>query len=487
MKATTFLTSRVEVQRAKRILGVALVALIVGGIFASDSTEALFAYLLVALAAVLPTVLWLFAGAPGIPVFPVIGLMYFVYYAVPILRNNVGRAEYAPSEILGAAVIVVLFLLAAAFSWRMMLIGIGGQVRKAVGELNYEKRLNQLIFIGFGISIAYFLLLYSPFADSFGPLFSVVRSIAGTSCVLASFLLGHARARGLLRGNAWIMALAALCAVVVLTLSSLFLAGAVAYVMAALIGYVITCKRIPWATVIMAVLVVTVLHAGKGDMRKKFWLLNTNSVGDVTLTDVPQLLVMWVEEGASVLISGSSATPVIDRISLLQLLLRVQRLTPDYVNYLGGETYALLPYMLVPRFVSTDKIQTQASMMLLNVRFGFQSEQSASVTAIGWGLVAEGYANYGMLGVIGVGLVFGLICGVLMRWSHGHPLISIPALISIVGMMTFINLEADLSYVLTTFWQGAVSVTLFFIAFQTILGKKKKTVAGRRVATSNYP
>ena len=53
--------------------------------------------------------------------------------------------------------------------------------------------------------------------------------------------------------------------------------------------------------------------------------------------------------------SETATTSVFERASLVHILLLVRRATPDFIPYLEGETYALLPSMLVPRFVVMNR------------------------------------------------------------------------------------------------------------------------------------
>ena len=72
---------------------------------------------------------------------------------------------------------------------------------------------------------------------------------------------------------------------------------------------------------------------------------------------------------------------------------------------------------------------------MLNVSAGFQSAREATKTSIGWGLLAEAYFNFGHMGVIGVGLLFGLFCGVLQRWTVGAQLFSLPCLVAVSALI----------------------------------------------------
>src|SRR5262249_3716899 len=149
-----------------------------------------------------------------------------------------------------------------------------------------------------------------------------------------------------------------------------------------------------------------------------------------------------------------------DRASLLVLLLQTQRLAPDYVPFLEGKTYALVGKTLVPRFIDENKITSQAAMIMLNLHFGIQLTHQTTQTAIGWGLVAEAYANFGRLGVVGVALFLGLFSGLLERWSDGAPLASFPSLIAFAALMQLINVEMDGVSLLTTLFQTIVAISV---------------------------
>jgi len=57
---------------------------------------------IVTLAVAAPAALWLRGGAAGIPVLPVTAAVYFVYYALPILRADAGFRVFDHSEVLSA-------------------------------------------------------------------------------------------------------------------------------------------------------------------------------------------------------------------------------------------------------------------------------------------------------------------------------------------------------------------------------------------------
>ena len=104
-------------RRGYGLIAAASVVLMMAGLVAADSWEALIGYVLMTIACVAPVVFWMLAGAPGLPVFPMLSSLYYFYYALPILRSESGIAVYSPGEILDASVTVALFLGAGTVAW----------------------------------------------------------------------------------------------------------------------------------------------------------------------------------------------------------------------------------------------------------------------------------------------------------------------------------------------------------------------------------
>ena len=453
MTNPTSVTISFDNRRALRILAAATILSVVLGAVWLDSPEALFAYLSITLAGLAPSVLWFRLGTPGIPVFPAVALMHIVYYAIPILRGNVGQISYAPLEILQCGMTVAAFLVMGTISW-LVVVRKTHRLRTSRPQFVSGAPLKRIIFLGIGLGILYFVSLYSGLLDWLGSFFGLFRSAVFTATSIACFMLGHARGRGVLRGTNWALAIAGLGMLIIMAWSTLFLVGGAMFFLTAVFGFAITAKRIPWRTLAAAAAIITVFHAGKGEMRQKYWAMNSNSNIEMSVTQVPGLMTEWAYTGLGGLVSSGDNVLAIDRASLLQLLLRVQRLAPDHVPFLYGETYALLPSLLIPRFLEPDKLASQAGMTMLNIRFGFQTVQAASVTSIGWGLIAEAYANFGYIGVIGIAVFMGSLGGLLTRWSDGAPIISAATLTSIVATMLMINLEQDFSASFHEFLSG---------------------------------
>jgi hypothetical protein len=179
------------------------------------------------------------------------------------------------------------------------------------------------------------------------------------------------------------------------------------------------------------------------------------------------MMVDWFAAGISGTVSKAvggkqQANPsLLERTSLLHMVLAVQEATPSIIPYLEGGTYALLPSMLVPRFLEPDKMESQAGLNLLSVRYGRELAEDIYKTTIGWGMVAEAYANYGNPAVIVVGALFGAFCGMLMRLSATAGPLSLAMLIAIASTLALCNLELDVSSLTVSMLQTYGGILLF--------------------------
>ncbi len=468
-------------KRGYGLVAATSVMLMMAGLIGTGSWESFIGYVLMTTACVAPVMLWMLAGAPGLPVFPMMSCLYYFYYALPILRSESGISVYSPAEILDASVTVTLFLVAATAAWHFVIALPAGRRAASAGcDVVAPAHLNSVIFYGLGLGLFYFAGLLSGNLNFLGTLFGLLRAVLLAATSVSSFLLGHAAARRHIRGPRLAVAISLLVAIVLLSWSTLFLAEGTIYVLAALFGYIVTSRRLPWTTFAIVGVIVTVLHAGKGEIRQRYWDANTNAVAGMSVVQVPMIMADWAATGFATIASGNDYSVAIDRASLLRLLMQVERLAPDYVPYLDGETYSYLPYMLVPRFIQEDKLFSQASMTLLNIRFGFQTAEAASVTAIGWGLIAEAYANYGNIAAVLVGMFMGFFTGLLTRWSDRAAILSAPTLVTIAAMLILVNAEADFSYLFTNLFQGCTAILIFLVGFNTISRMRRGAAVRRR-------
>lgn len=468
-----------ETQRLIGVLLLGTTILAVYGVLVAASVESLIAYLAITVFSVLPAALWIWTGTKGIPILAAMAAFHYIYYAIPVLRHELILTTYAPSEIARAGLTTALYLIAATIGWALLVWGRPRRPSIDSQEDRAGRGYELLVFSGLGCGIIYYFALFSGLLSALGPLVGLVRSVMLTATSLACFMLGHSRAQGNLRGTNWALAVGCLGIIVASALATLFLISAVIYCMAAVFGFVITRRRVPWKFMGAITVVIIVLHAGKSEMRDKQWLANRGA--EMPINQIPGFLVEWAETGLTKIASGQAFSNAIDRASLMQLLLYVQRLSPDRIPYLYGEAYAQLPNMLVPRFINPEKQVSQYAMSMLNIRYGLQTQEETLKTAVGWGLLAESFANFGCLGVIGVGFLLGLISAFFERASAGAEVISLRTLTAIAVLLQFINLEADATAAISSLAQSLAAVAVFFGLFRMVSKRKARSLQrGRR-------
>lgn len=468
MRAGFLGQAALDMRQARRLLASAIGVAFVLGVIRAQTVDGFIAYVLITAAAILPAALWLRARAPGIPILPAIAAFHYLYFAVPILRQELG-GSYTPTEVLRAGATVAVFLLTATVAWGLIVGKVSrGHPSEILRELHIGDGGRLVMFGGLALGVLFQVAMLGGWLGATGAYFGVIRAVSLTGASIACYLVGYARAHRLLRGQSWGWALTGLVIIVMLSWSSLFLVGGMQFVLAAGLGYVIASKRIPWSALVPVMAVLFVLHAGKGEMRDRYW--TAHSTQSLALTEIPEGFVEWIGLGVTNLMSADEGADILDRASLLYLLLHVEQVTPDYIPYLGGETYALLPQYLIPRFLNPDKIFSQAGLALLNIRYGLQTAEGIATTTLAWGIVTEAFANFGFLGVVGAALVLGLLTASFTRWSAGQPPISLPMLLSIAAVVTLTNLEADFGYLLTNLWQALAAALLIFLPLKLLSG-----------------
>ena len=162
--------------------------------------------------------------------------------------------------------------------------------------------------------------------------------------------------------------------------------------------------------------------------------------------------------------SGGERQSLLERSSLIHLLLMVQDKSPEQIPFLKGKTYEIIPELLVPRIFNPNKIRSHEGTYRLNIHYGRQTREATNTTTIGWGLLNESYANYGWLGSITLGVILGTLYGWVTRLSINMPILSLESLLTVLF----------LAYAFQTEWTAGVYVAAlaqssFIIAFIAIL------------------
>ena len=227
----------------------------------------------------------------------------------------------------------------------------------------------------------------------------------------------------------------------------------------AIAAYVLGSGKIPWKALAASVLCISVLHAGKYEMRDLYLEKPRPGIGDL-----PGFFTEWVGLGIKNLGMGKSheeireTSSAAQRASLIQVMMRVQANTPDKVPYLQGETYAFIPSLLIPRVLSPQKTVSHLGNMILALRYGFVTEESVWFVSVAFDPIIEAYANYGFLAVLVLAVVFGFFIGWATRLTIHVPMLSFGFLFGVQVVAASISSFNTAAVYITTVWQAFLAL-----------------------------
>ena len=270
----------------------------------------------------------------------------------------------------------------------------------------------------------------------------MVRAVSIALTSIALFIVAvRLGGRGLTPGQR--VAAAAVIGFFILTqAATLFLGAPIISAVALIVGYAVGGQRIPWAGTLVAILVLGVLHAGKGEMREQYW--SGAGPGTISVAAFPEFFAAWTAAGFREMrgAGDESRQPIYERISLMHVLLLAQGKASGPAEFLYGETYALIPKTLLPRFLDPDKPSPHDATNLLSLHYGLQTESDQQEgTMIGWGMIAEGYANFGVAGIAAVAALVGAFLGLITRITVAAPFMSLQNFLGILIMVISVQTE----------------------------------------------
>lgn len=397
------------------------------------NAECMIGGFLIIAASLLPIWIWFGMGARGLPLFQIQAGTYITAFAFPLIYAHPVVANFQPADQLRAALTVTAFLVLGTFVWWYLM-------------KQPAKPLSQCLQLSADGADAVFLMALAGGAflnmATLGnwliiptSLLSAVRAIALALEALACFALSYRSAQGILGWQKQVLLRILLCVLIISTLPGLLLINAMSLFVVAALGYTLGARRIPWRLTTLAIFVATFLHSGKGDVREIYW--HEDESISIQPTDYPGLLAQWTEISAENLTArkseeGDESQSLLNRASLMQLLLYEQAMSPGDLPYLYGETYALIPGLLIPRVLDPEKVASHEGTYLLNIYYGFQTREATETTTIGFGLLNEAFANFGYWGVGGLAVLLGAFYALVARWSENAPVLSFRSLFAVI-------------------------------------------------------
>ena len=414
----------------------------------------------------LPGLMWIRRAEYHLPIFETFIATTITAYGIPLIGGHEQFQFYDSATITTAAFAVVLFQAVAIITYTM--VRAAPKRGRFWSEDAFSGDFARYLSHGMTLSIAYSIV--DQFTDLIpDDLEGPIRAVCFGFGIIATFVQSRRWGLGELPPHAKSGFVIQLTALVVLNVASLFLVQGISTLILALLGYVSASKRFPVAATIVLLPIFAVLHQGKSAMRTKYW---EGRAPRVTLTQLPGFFSEWIADGLAGPPKGEAPeekVSLLDRTSLIQILCLVVSATPERLPYIYGETYAQIPGQFVPRFFWPGKPVGHVSTNTLAVYYGLQRIEDTEKTTIAFGLLAEAYSNFGLLGVSLIAFLFGSLLKKIGGWAAESPIPSYPGLILIVLMAWSFQDEFTLSIWLTSFYQACVVVCIVPFALNRVL------------------
>lgn len=436
-----------------------------------------FGALIIAVAALYPSYLWCSDRAKGLPLFPLLAINYLFTHSFPLVANNIKVQEYSPTQHFISSLIVASFLGVATFSWLFY-------VQKNTTNYSKIKEFSKKDVFSFFISVLILSIIYQvTFSSGYlwlilpSPIVSSIRVIIGGlgffAVIIISNLLGK---KSLNKSQAYFFFII-MAILIFVSGTSLYLNIPGFYLLFAGLGWMLGSGKIPWRLFIIIFLTIAFLNIGKGTTRHYYWSLRNSGIQPSEYLQVYQ---SWISnslkeiqqptedifaENENFVEDVNKENSLINRSSVIQMLLKVQTETGIQRPYLWGKTYFIIPQLLIPRILNPNKIRGGEANHILSIYYGLQTYRQTITTSIGWGLLQEAYANFGWLGCIGLGVFLGNLYGWVTRWSMNTSSLSFRFLVALIFMTLAFRAEITMGIFISVIFQSLIILSLIRIFF----------------------
>lgn len=427
-------------------------------------------------------VVWQGSGI-GLPLLPLIAIQHFFVYGMPLINGNETIAGYPEALIDRAGMEVLIFLGVASAAWRlgMALFRPAKPTAFALRIFDTEdtRPLSRIGMALIGLSFGYELLNVTGTLDTVMAILpsgagSIVASMVNAAGMAGYFLVAMFVSGDQAKRPTRTLFWSVLTAHLVLLTSSILLSSVINIVGALSIGLFWGSGRLPRTFLILCAGALGFLNPGKFEMRDRYW----NAAGYMNtsrdVTTLPAFFAEWSGYSWKKLTGDDDGTEpqgkhtALARMDNMQNLLFVANsVTHLKTPVLEGETYAIIPPLLIPRVLWPEKPRTHEGQVLLNVHYGRQSRQDSLITYIAWGLLPEAYGNFGPIwGAAILGIALGLAFAGIENLTAQKPLLSMEGMVTLVVLIGIASsFEMVASVLITSMFQGVLTVIMACIPF----------------------
>jgi len=422
---------------------------------------------LIGIAALIPSYLWVSGRALGLPIFPIFTLTYLWTYALQILSKHPIVSKYSPDQQFKSSFTVVLFLAIATIFWYSQVSKAPPQPKsyRAFQSSKSKTYFLVILFLG-GLFTMAVLGGWFHVLGLGGGSFALIRGLILGLVTLAVFTLSVFWSSQQLSRQEVVLFISLLYTYIISNAASLLLVGSMSILATHFIAIIVSRGKIPWKMIAISLTLFSILHIGKGEMRKNYW--GQSQASFVQPWQYPRYFSQWLGysfENLMGTLDQPNQQSISERLGLMHILLMTETRTPHEITFLKGETYKIIPQLLIPRIFNENKIRSHEGTYILNIHYGMQRREDTFTTTIGWGLLNEAYANFGVFGCMGLGLILGWFYGRVTQMTIHSPPSSFQYLFGVLVLGFAIQTEFSAGVYVAALYQGTVSLIIISIVF----------------------
>ena len=429
--------------------------------------------ILICVMGVWPMLRWLQRNDQAYPLLEVILLTMVPFYAVPLLSEHEAVVIYSEPVLIQAAALVLVFQLACAVGGKW---GDGRPVEVPGGVWWSDELIpdDNLRFTSYTLIITTVWMFISAFTHLVPPeVVGTLRAVFFGIGIISGFIQARMWGSGLLHRQQKTTFVVNIVLQILLANLGLLLVNGLITLLIVLVGYFSTARRLPLLVCLISLPAFAVLHSGKHKMREIYWGEHGH---DVALTEVPAFYQEWIgyglESGVKIAGKEDSAghSSLFDRASLFQIVCYTMDTIPSRTPFLSGETYSYVLPQIIPRFIWPTKPSPNDSVKVLSVKMGMLTAEQAETTSIGYGLIAEAYANFGYYGSMVLALFLGLSARKIARHTAACSTLSFGGLFRILCLAWCLNTETTLAVWLSSLYQACIAIGVPLLFYRSFIG-----------------
>ncbi len=408
--------------------------------------------LIILVAASFPILQWAKLRRRWFPAFEISCLTCVAFYSIPLLTGHEELRAYPTAVVNESASLVIAYLCAALIGFNLQ----KQPVRASAWATASLLPQTVYRYVPFGLALNTLHLYLEGYSNLLpANLEGTLRALFFGLGTLAVFVLSRLHGLGMLNARDRVFFFGNLALQIIILFSHLYLIRGISLLALGLIAYAAARRKIPFIAIALLLPVLGVLHNGKSTMRELYW---EGGRPPPTINQLPAFFSEWVDYGLTNRDQNDQRlrASVFDRASLLQMLCLAVDRVPAFKPYLGGESYVDIPAQFIPRFAWPDKPSSLLANIRLALYFNLIDPDNPFKVSIAFGMIAEAYLNFGPLGVVFLGLGFGLFSRRLATLSIDVPQFSALGILMILLTAWSFQAEFVMATWVSSLFQAAV-------------------------------